>query len=200
MIEKLGELNVPIYLQLWILDFLTDRTQYVRTMLEISPPIAISTGAPQGCVLSPILFVIYTNNMISNYDDCMIFKYADDTVILGLVRNSSEVNYRLLIDNVSRWCSDNFLNLNVKKTKEVIFDFCRKKDDLVNVKINGNDVEIVSSYKYLGVVIDNRLLSNMSLKKYKRQIGVSTMLEFWVNFMLNLTLLHFSTIVLYVLC
>ena len=131
----------------------------------------------------------------------MIFKYADDTVILGLVRNSSEVNYRLLIDNVSRWCSDNFLNLNVKKTKEVIFDFRRKKDDLVNVKINGNDVEIVSSYKYLGVVIDNRLsLSNMSLKKYKRQIGVSTMLEFWVNFMLNLTLLHFSTIVLYVLC
>ena len=83
MIEKLGELNVPIYLQLWILDFLTDRTQYVRTMLEISPPIAISTGAPQGCVLSSILFVIYTNNMISNYDDCMIFKYADDTVILG---------------------------------------------------------------------------------------------------------------------
>ena len=47
MIEKLGELNVPIYLQLWILDFLTDRTQYVRTMLEILPPIAIST---QGCV------------------------------------------------------------------------------------------------------------------------------------------------------
>ena len=57
-------------------------------MLETSPPIAISTGAPQGCVLSPILFIIYTNNMISNYDDCMIFKYADDTVIFGLVRNS----------------------------------------------------------------------------------------------------------------
>ena len=74
--------------------------------------------------------------MTSNYDDCMIFKYADDTVILGLVRNSSEVNYRLLIDNVSSWCSDNFLNLNVKKTKEVIFDFRREKDDLVNVKIN----------------------------------------------------------------
>ena len=60
-------------------------------------------------------------------------------------------------------------------------------------------VEIVSSYRYLGVVIDNSLLSNISRKKYKRPIGVSTMLEFWVNFILNLTFLYYSTIVLYVL-
>ena len=169
------------------------------------------------------------------------------------------MNYRLLIDNVSRWCSNNFLNLNVKKTKEVILDFRRKKDDLVNVKINRNDVEVVRSYKYLGVVIDNRLLSllsNMSLKKYKKiqildfrrkkddlvnvkiirrkkddlvnvkinrndvevvrsykYLGVvidNRLLSLLSNMslkkykkiqiMLNLTLLHFSTIVLYVLC
>ncbi len=41
--------------------------------------ISISTGAPQGCVLSAILFIIYTNELRSRFRNCHLIKYADDT-------------------------------------------------------------------------------------------------------------------------
>lgn len=58
------------------------------------------------------------------------------------------------------YCNDNYLNLNVGKTKEVVFDFRIKKN--VNpydnpVCINGDNVDIVLSYKYLGTTVDSQL-------------------------------------------
>ena len=60
------------------------------------------------------------------------------------------------MDNFVTWCEDNFLLLNVSKTKELIIDFRRKIDvPLAPIKIKG-DVEIVDLYKYLGVTVDNK--------------------------------------------
>ena len=61
LINRLAEYNIPARLQLFVLDFLTDRKQYVRTEIELSSTTSINTGAPQGCVLSAFLFIIYTN-------------------------------------------------------------------------------------------------------------------------------------------
>ena len=56
LINRLQEYNIPARLQLFILDFLTNRRQYVRTDTELSSATVINTGAPQGCVLSAFLF------------------------------------------------------------------------------------------------------------------------------------------------
>ena len=58
------------------------------------------------------------------------------------------------IDSFAIWCNDNFLDLNVKKTKEMIFDFCSKLKPHVPTVINDSEVEVVKTYKYLGTVID----------------------------------------------
>ena len=60
LINRLAEYNIPARLQLFVLDFLTDRKQYVRTEIELSSTCttSINTGAPQGCVLSAFLFII----------------------------------------------------------------------------------------------------------------------------------------------
>ena len=100
LLERLKEYNVPARLQLWILDFLTNRQQYVKTRNETSSTIIINTGGPQGCVLSAFLFIIYTNAMSMNGKTCKIIKYADDTIIIGLVDNNDETEYRNTINYV----------------------------------------------------------------------------------------------------
>ena len=50
----------------------------------------MNTGAPQGCVLSPVLFILYTNSFCASNPGCQILKYADDTVVIGLIKDSDE--------------------------------------------------------------------------------------------------------------
>ena len=157
IIDQLHQYNVPAAHCRWILDFLTGRSQYVRTAHELSSDIVINTGAPQGCVLSAVLFILYTNCLTCANVDCKIIKYADDTAVLGLISKNDESTYRETIQHVSKWCDDHYLQLNVGKTKELIFDFRRNKHEHLPVNIKGDNVKIVSEYKYLGCIIEENL-------------------------------------------
>ena len=106
-----------------ILDFLTNREQRVCINDILSTVLSISTGAPQGCVLSAILFIIYTNELRSRFRNCHLIKYADDKVIVGLISNNDESEYNEQISEVVLWCKAHNLLLNAAKTKELIFDF-----------------------------------------------------------------------------
>ena len=54
---------------MWILDFLLDRPQRVCVSGCLCDSVCISTGSPQGCVLSLLLFILYTNNFRSDHDN-----------------------------------------------------------------------------------------------------------------------------------
>ena len=157
MVEKLEQLQVPAFLQLWLFDYLTGRPQYVRTNHEVSKTLVLNAGAPQGCVLSPVLFVLYTNDMRWNTNNVFITKYADDTIIAGLVKADNIQEYKDSIDYAVDWCRNNFLELNVSKTREVIWDYRRtRRCDHENLVIDNMNVEISDSYKYLGLTMDNQ--------------------------------------------
>ena len=116
--KKLMDMNVNSHLILWIHEFLTNRPQYVKFNGVKSKVMIINTGAPQGCVLSAILFTIYTSDCKSSSCYTIIIKYADDTVIIGLLSNDDdETQYREEVSRFTEWCDTNFFNLNVKKTK-----------------------------------------------------------------------------------
>ena len=174
LIDKLDVYNVPARLQLFVLDFLTNRKQYVKTSSECSSITCINTGAPQGCVLSAFLFIVYTNSLAINSKQCKIVKYADDTIVVGLIDNNDETQYRNTISYVSNWCTKNFLDLNVSKTKEMIFDPRKKQNAKDNVIINCSTVETVHSYKYLGVTIQDNLKwdqhVNIQVKKANKRM------------------------------
>ena len=142
LLDKLSNYNVPANLQLWILDFLTNRKQRVRTKYETSEYITINTGAPQGCVLSAFLFTIYTNDMSMNNQDCKIIKYADDTAVIGLINNCDESKYRDTVQYIMNWCDRCKLDLNVNKTKELVHDFRKNKAAITPLFI-GDETEIV---------------------------------------------------------
>ena len=159
LIEKLKNLNVKRSLIAWIYNFLHERIQKVKVNDVLSDELVTNTGAPQGCVLSPSLFILYTNDCVSNDPSVHVLKYADDTVILGLI-NENENAYREHIASFGMWCKDNHLVLNSKKTKEMIFDFRKKKDFEPHsspIVFDGDPIEYVHSYRYLGTEIDDQL-------------------------------------------
>ena len=130
----------------------------MKESTTISNTIITSTGAPQGSVLSPILFTTYTNDSQISSDNVHLIKFADDTTIQGLL--SSTCNDDEFLEAVSgfvKWCDDHHLHLNIKKTKEMIIDFRKKKPQIEPLYIKNECVDRVKSYKYLGVTIDDQL-------------------------------------------
>ena len=81
-------------------------------------------------------------------------KFADDTTLGGCIIDN-EVDYRTEVQNLVEWCSQNNLELNVQKTKEVIVDFRKNPGNIIPLTINNSEVEIVDSFKYLGVHISS---------------------------------------------
>ncbi|KAG5264795.1 hypothetical protein AALO_G00258100 [Alosa alosa] len=157
LICKLDKLGLSTYLCNWLLDFLCQRPQVVRVGNNISSSITLSTGAPQGCVLSPLLFTLLTHDCTATYSNNHIVKFADDTTLVGLITKGDETQYRLEVNLLTTWCRDNNLLLNVSKTKEIVVDFRGGHTQHLPLTIDGAVVERVSSTKFLGVHISEDL-------------------------------------------
>ncbi len=157
LIHKLVQLGLNTSLCNWLLDFLTGRPQAVRVGTNTSSTITLNTGAPQGCVLSPLLFTLLTHDCTPSHNSNRFIKFADDTTVVGLISNRDETNYRSEVSRLAGWCSDNNLSLNVEKTKEIVVDFRRVHSLHAPLTINGATVERVSSTKFLGVHITEDL-------------------------------------------
>ncbi len=155
LIHNLVQLGLNTSLCNWLLDFLTGRPQAVRVGSNTSSTITLNTGAPQGCVLSPLLFTLL--NCTPSHNSNRFIKFADDTTVVGLISNRDETNYRSEVSRLAGWCSDNNLSLNVEKTKEIVVDFRRVHSLHAPLTINGATVERVSSTKFLGVHITEDL-------------------------------------------
>ena len=171
MVKKLSDMNINYNIISWILEFLTCRPQFVKLNNSISEVIVTNTGAPQGCVMSPTLYTIYTNDCKVINDGTKIIKFADDSSVLGLI-TTSENAYRDEIARFVDWCDDNFLTVNVAKTKEVIFDFRIKiPRSLEPIHVKGELVEIVEFYKYLGLLLDDKLKFNHHVDKMTKVLN-----------------------------
>lgn len=143
MVSKLINMNINKNIIAWILEFLTNRRQYVKLIGVKSDVIFMNTGAPQGCVISPVLFTLYTNDCTFDYKNIKLIKFADDSTLQGLITTNENEN-RDAVNLFTNWCDNHFLLLNVKKTKELIIDFRVKKDQLQPLFIKDEEVEVVT--------------------------------------------------------
>lgn len=126
----------------------------------ISDPFISERGAKQGDVLSPIFFNIFINQIIDILDNhstdpisidnsklhCLL--YADDLVLLS----SSPAGLQNSLDLLAKFCSDWKLEINLTKSKAMIFN-SNGKTFLDFFKINGSYIETIDKYCYLGIVL-----------------------------------------------
>ena len=83
-------------------------------------------------------------------------KFADDSALLSLLFGSQQ-DHGPALRNFIKWCDDSYLKFNACKTKELVIDFRKHNQSPGKTTIHDQKVEIVTKYKYLGTVFDNKL-------------------------------------------
>ena len=119
----------------WFTSYLSERFQAVSLHNELSSPLAVLSGVPQGSILGSVLFSLYINDLPACVNVCKVMMYADDTVIFFSAALISEIELRLNLEliDLSEWLSTNKLILNLKKTEFMVFGthqrLCRQDID-----------------------------------------------------------------------
>lgn len=183
MLKKLYNYGFRETVYLWLNNYLNDRKQNVKFGDCISTDLTVELGVPQGSILGPLLFIIYVNDIVEAVSsDCKIHLFADDTVLYVSNRdiNVAVNNLQKNLDNICKWLAVNRLKINVDKTKLMILGngaiYNKFRGRTANgINIEGELVELVESYKYLGIVVDRKLKfkdhTDYICKKISKKLG-----------------------------
>ena len=149
----------------WCTSYLDERTQQVKVRDSLSSPCKLKYGVPQGSVLGPLLFSLYTQSLSSiiSLHHLQYHLYADDTQLyIACAPESSSVSSAVItiesaVCDIKSWMDSHFLKLNEDKTEVLVI---RRPSPhsahpvLSSVNICGCHVSISPSVKDLGVVFD----------------------------------------------
>ena len=162
LLDKLYNYGIRGHALSWFHSYLYNRKQFTVVNGAKSDVKTVTYGVPQGSVLGPLLFLIYTNDLVNSINPCNKLRlFADDSNVF-ITKSSpqelkSEMKTTLL--NLFEWFKANKLSVNLRKTSYTIFaNKSRKVPDLLNsITVNNIAIKRVSSAKYLGVTLDEKL-------------------------------------------
>ncbi len=179
LLDRLRWVGLSEHVILWFTAYLKGRIQCVQVEGVRSDLLEVVKGVPQGSVLGPLLFSIYINCLDFNIDKARFHLYADDTIVYCSAPSKQQLVIALqsvfdIIQN--RFCALKLV-LNVEKTKYMLFSNSRTslENSIVLQTSQGSQVTSVSEYKYLGIIIDNKLRFGSHIKylskKLKKKLG-----------------------------
>lgn len=155
-------------------NYLINRRQYVRMNNSASAYADITRGVLQGSILGPLLFIIYINDLCDIPCSPKLIMYADDTNIFFSGTSILELEHHVnkYLHQLSGWLSVNKLQLNVSKTKYIVFAPINKPR-LYNSTIlfEGRKIEQVTSQKFLGVWFNEGLTWNTHIQKLTMELS-----------------------------
>lgn len=170
LLSKLAYYGFDHHSIMWFNSYLSNRSQSVKLSKEdgtniISRSKPVTRGVPQGSILGPLLFIIYSADLAKVITSCKYHCYADD-VQLYISATPDNITQALLgmtedLHRIADWSDRNALVLNPSKSKYLILGSKNqvKKILLSNpvVNIRGQAIERVEEVKNLGVILDSDL-------------------------------------------
>lgn len=157
LITKLYRYGVPKCIIIWIQNYLDNRKGKVKVNGVFSMIFGISSGVPQGTHIGPILFIIFVNDIIDIFKSSLALLFADDLKLYLKIKDLMDC---LLLqddlDNLFQWCTDNFMSVNILKTK--IMSYTRKVTRIdYNYSMNDAVLCRTDIIKDLGINFDSKL-------------------------------------------
>jgi hypothetical protein len=156
--------------------YLGNRFQYVDIDGIKSPLLNIYKGVFQGSRLAAVLFIIYINSFFLLPLHGKPFLYADDTSLVYGEKDlqTLKINMEYDLKIIDIWLNNHYLSMNTKKTQFVLFHGRTRLDffttNALKINLNGEIVERVEAFKYLGLWIDEELKFTKHIAHVKSKI------------------------------
>lgn len=159
--------------------YLTDRHFQVKYKSEQTSLFQVSSGVPQGSVLGPILYLLFTADLpIDNNVEMSTF--ADDTAILASHPDPTVASYLLqnALDNLQEWLQKWRIKVNETKSNHVTFT--TRRGNCPPVRLNNEEIPVTDSVKYLGMHIDRRLTWKKHITTKRKQLNLKVNKIYWL--------------------
>jgi hypothetical protein len=154
-----------------ILDsYLTDRLFQIKHKDEITTLRKTEADVPQGSVLGPILYLIYTSDLPTS-DNTTTATFADDTVILAKYEDPAVASMKLqaTINKIDNWVKKWRIKINQSKSTHTTFTLCNQT--CKTVQMGSVDLPQKNEVKYLGMHLERRLTWTKHIKTKRKQLN-----------------------------
>lgn len=157
VMKKLEAIGVPPVILRWLHSFLQDRQQRVKIGDVYSDWASPNGSMPQGTWLGPYVFLTLINDLASTVE---LHKFVDDCTLSEILSTFNQSSMQQQIDNVNDWSRLNLMNINTRKTKEMLLGAIRNNPPPI-LQLDGQSIERVNSYKLLGLHVTAQLKWNL---------------------------------------
>ena len=162
LLEKMNLMNIPMRYIRYVKCFLSQRKTCVEVNNTRCKQFLLKNGLPQGSSISPILFLIFINDLDADLDAKTVASlFADDTSAWrkdGKVKGSDKVLMQGEIDKIVNWAERWKMKINTSKTKSMVVSTSQADRSWDPEMIaDGDKIKPVPDYPFLGVSIGNDL-------------------------------------------